>query len=115
VQHAGDERGLLGRRHRRLDRDHLAQPAHQLVDDVAGGIDITGLAGYARPVRILAGIGLGALVGLLVASLYNSNCDSLIEIANGCSRVKVSFAVGAGAFVGLIVGAVVSGPRAKRD
>jgi len=61
---------------------------------------------------LLSGPVLGALLGLLVATLYNQNCDSFTEILSGRHRMKVGVTTLYGGILGAILdGAVYVGRR----
>jgi hypothetical protein len=57
-------------------------------------------------VRPFFGAGIGAIVGLIIATIWNVNCDSLVEAASGCTRLEPTPMVGTGVAVGFIAGLV---------
>lgn len=44
---------------------------------------------------------IGAFAGLVLATLVNANCDSIVEVADGCTRLHIGWV----AFYGLLLGA----------
>jgi hypothetical protein len=50
------------------------------------------------------GAAIGAAAGLLIATLINVNCDSLLEQLDGCYRLDIRVALGVGAVFGGMIG-----------
>jgi hypothetical protein len=66
---------------------------------------VTGLV-VAAVVGVVAVV--GAFLGLAVASIYNSNCDSLTEAFVGCQRLEPGPTAAIGAGIGFFVGAIAA-------
>jgi hypothetical protein len=64
--------------------------------------------------RALFGAGVGAIGGLIVATIWNLNCDSATEALNGCTRLDPGSWVGIGAIVGFVAGLLSLATRRRR-
>jgi hypothetical protein len=64
--------------------------------------------------RPFFGAGIGAIVGLIIATIWNQNCNSVADAASGCTRFDPGGTLLIGAMIGLVAGTIYMLARRRK-